>query len=91
VDVEHGARGGDELNLIGEGKNYAGQSSLTAKNISGEPIPVPSRRKKNYQQPVYYWDPVIALRACKFTPGRLSHPARQYFFIGGLVSQNSSA
>ncbi len=58
-EVEHGPRGGDELNLIEPGKNYGWPLVSYATNYNGVPIPSPDTRP-DLAKPVIYWTPVIA-------------------------------
>jgi glucose/arabinose dehydrogenase len=57
--VEHGARGGDELNHPERGKNYGWPVITYGVDYSGVRIGEGSA-KAGMEQPVYYWDPVIA-------------------------------
>ena len=57
--VEHGARGGDELNRPEAGKNYGWPVITYGVDYSGERIGE-GTAKEGMEQPVYYWDPVIA-------------------------------
>ena len=57
--VEHGARGGDELNHPQAGKNYGWPIITYGRDYSGLSIGEGSA-KEGMEQPVYYWDPVIA-------------------------------
>ncbi len=85
--VEHGARGGDELNLIEKGKNYGWAIVTYGEEYSGEPIPGAVTQKENYQPPVYYWDPVIAPSGMQVYTGTAFPAWRGSIFIGGLASQ----
>ncbi len=58
-EVEHGPRGGDELNLIEKGKNYGWPLVSYGVNYDGVPIPSPDTRP-DLTKPVIYWVPVIA-------------------------------
>ncbi|HWA89129.1 MAG TPA: PQQ-dependent sugar dehydrogenase, partial [Rhizomicrobium sp.] len=58
-EVEHGPRGGDELNLIEPGKNYGWPLVSYGVNYDGVPIPSPDTRS-DLTKPVIYWAPVIA-------------------------------
>src|SRR5690606_27101648 len=54
--VEHGARGGDELNLIEEGSNYGWPIQAYGIEYSGDPLPgEPQPAEGDFVQPVYYW------------------------------------
>lgn len=57
--VEHGARGGDELNRPERGKNYGWPVITYGRDYSGARIGE-GTAKEGMEQPVYYWDPVIA-------------------------------
>jgi len=85
--VEHGARGGDELNLIEKGKNYGWAVVSYGEEYSGEPLAGAVTQKEGYEQPVYYWDPVIAPSGAQFYTGNAFPAWRGSLFIGGLVSQ----
>jgi aldose sugar dehydrogenase len=58
--VEHGPRGGDELNLIAPGANYGWPVVSYGVNYSGRPVGEGIARAEGFTEPVYYWDPVIA-------------------------------
>jgi glucose/arabinose dehydrogenase len=58
-ELEHGPRGGDELNLIEPGKNYGWPLVSYGHNYNGVPIPSPETRP-DLAKPVIYWVPVIA-------------------------------
>ena len=67
--VEHGARGGDEVNRLEVGKNYGWPVISYGVNYSGSPIGEGLRAKPGMEQPVYYWDPVIAPSGMTFYTG----------------------
>jgi glucose/arabinose dehydrogenase len=85
--VEHGAQGGDELNLIEKGKNYGWAVISYGEEYSGDPIAGGLTAKAGYEQPIYYWDPVIAPSGMQFYTGNAFPEWRGSIFIGGLVSQ----
>jgi len=58
-ELEHGPRGGDELNLIQPGKDYGWPLVSYGHNYNGVPIPSPDTRP-DLAKPVIYWVPVIA-------------------------------
>lgn len=66
--VEHGARGGDELNHPEAGKNYGWPVITYGVDYSGLPIGE-GAAKDGMEQPVYYWDPVIAPSGMAFYTG----------------------
>jgi len=85
--IEHGAQGGDELNLVEKGKNYGWAVISYGQEYSGEPIPGNITQKEGLQQPVYYWDPVIAPSGMQFYTGKAFPAWRGNIFVGGLASQ----
>ncbi len=58
-DLEHGPRGGDELNLIERGKNYGWPVVSNGDNYDGTPIPRHATRP-DFAAPAISWNPVIA-------------------------------
>jgi aldose sugar dehydrogenase len=82
--VEHGARGGDEINLVEKGKNYGWPLVAYGEEYSGNPFPGAVTAKPGYEQPVYYWDPVIAPSGAQFYSGQAFPQWRGSLFTGGL-------
>jgi glucose/arabinose dehydrogenase len=58
-EVEHGPKGGDELNLLEKGKNYGWPVITYGINYNGTPI-TDITEKEGMEQPVKYWVPSIA-------------------------------
>jgi aldose sugar dehydrogenase len=85
--VEHGAKGGDELNLIEKGKNYGWPLVTYGEEYSGEAFAGAVTAREGFEQPVYYWDPVIAPSGMQFYTGDAFPGWRGSLFVGGLVSQ----
>jgi len=85
--VEHGPRGGDELNLVEAGKNYGWPVVTYGIEYSGQPIPNAVTQRAGFEQPVYYWDPVIAPSGAQFYTGNAFPAWRGSLFIGGLGSK----
>jgi glucose/arabinose dehydrogenase len=82
--VEHGARGGDELNNPQPGRNYGWPVITYGVDYSGARIGVgPSR--PGMEQPIYYWDPVIAPSGALFYTGDAFPDWRGDLFVGSLV------
>jgi glucose/arabinose dehydrogenase len=85
--VEHGAKGGDELNRIEKGKNYGWPLVAYGEEYSGRPIPDAVTAKPGYEQPVYYWDPVIAPSGAQFYTGDAFPAWRGSLFTGSLKDE----
>ena len=81
--VEHGARGGDELNHPEAGKNYGWPVITYGVDYSGARIGE-GTAKDGMEQPVYYWDPVIAPSGLLFYTGDLFREWKGNVFIGSL-------
>ena len=84
-EVEHGPRGGDELNLIEPGKNYAWPLVSYGVNYNGVPIPTPDTRT-DLTKPVIYWTPVIAPGSLTFYNGDMFPQWKGSALIGGMAS-----
>jgi aldose sugar dehydrogenase len=85
-ELEHGPRGGDELNLIEPGKNYGWPLVSYAPNYDGVPIATPDSRP-DLAKPVLYWTPVIAPGNLMFYSGNLFPQWKGSAFAGGMGSR----
>jgi glucose/arabinose dehydrogenase len=81
--VEHGAQGGDELNHPEAGKNYGWPIITYGRDYSGAKIGE-GTAKEGMEQPVYYWDPSIAVSGLAFYTGDLFPGWKGNLFVGGL-------
>jgi glucose/arabinose dehydrogenase len=81
--LEHGPRGGDELNLTEAGKNYGWPVITYGIEYSGGRIGDPAR--EGMEQPVYYWDPVIAPSGMVFYTGDRYPGWKGSVFIGSMT------
>lgn len=81
--VEHGARGGDELNHPEKGKNYGWPIISYGRDYSGAKIGE-GTTKSGLEQPVYYWDPSIATSGLAFYDGTLFPGWKGNLLVGGL-------
>jgi glucose/arabinose dehydrogenase len=86
--VEHGPRGGDELNRPEAGKNYGWPVITYGEEYSGSPVGQGITQREGLEQPVYYWDPVIAPCGMAIYSGELFGDWRGSVLIGGLVTQD---
>jgi glucose/arabinose dehydrogenase len=82
--IEHGPRGGDELNRIEPGKNYGWPLVTYGIEYSGAAIEGAVTAREGFEQPVYYWDPVIAPSGMQWYTGDAFPAWRGSLFVGGL-------
>jgi aldose sugar dehydrogenase len=87
-EVEHGTRGGDELNIARKGKDYGWPTIAYGIEYQGAPITGNITAKEGMEQPIYYWDPVIAPSGMLFYSGNLFPAWKGSLFIGGMVTKN---
>jgi glucose/arabinose dehydrogenase len=83
-ETEHGPRGGDELNIIEKGKNYGWPVIVHGIDYPGTAIGEGITHKDGMEEPVYYWDPVIAPSGLAFYTGTLFPQWKNSVFVGGL-------
>lgn len=87
--VEMGTQGGDELNLVQRGRNYGWPAAAYGEEYSGMPIDSPGigravTAKEGTEQPVYFWDPVIAPSGAQFHDGTNAPEWRGNLFTGNM-------
>jgi aldose sugar dehydrogenase len=87
-EVEHGTRGGDEINISRKGKDYGWPTIAYGIEYQGGPITGGITQQTGMEQPVYYWDPVIAPSGMFFYTGNLFPQWKGSLFIGGLATTN---
>ena len=87
-EVEHGPRGGDEINIVRAGRDYGWPTIAYGIEYSGAPITGGITQRAGMEQPVYYWDPVISPGALTIYSGDLFPEWKGNFFIGGLGTQD---
>ncbi len=85
-ELEHGPRGGDELNLIEAGKNYGWPLVSYAVNYNGVPIPSPDTRS-DLAKPVIYWTPIIAPGSLTFYKGAMFPQWQGSALFGGMATR----
>jgi glucose/arabinose dehydrogenase len=84
--VEHGARGGDEVNIPGKGRNYGWPVISYGVHYSGEKIGE-GTRKQGLEQPAFYWDPSIAPSGMAFYTGDKFPAWRGSVLVGALAGK----
>jgi glucose/arabinose dehydrogenase len=84
-EVEHGPRGGDELNLIEPGKNYGWPLVSYGVNYDGVAIPTPDTRP-DFVKPVIYWTPIIAPGSLTFYNSTMFPHWKGSALMGGMAT-----
>ena len=84
--VEHGARGGDEINRPEAGRNYGWPVISYGRHYSGRRIGE-GTEKAGMEQPIFYWDPSIAPSGLAFYDGDLFPQWQGDLFVGALKDQ----
>lgn len=84
--VEHGARGGDEVNVPTAGDNFGWPVITYGVDYSGLPIGE-GTEKEGMEQPVHYWDPSISPSGLDFYEGPLFAGWEGDLLLGGLSGQ----
>jgi glucose/arabinose dehydrogenase len=84
-DLEHGPRGGDEINKVEPGNNYGWPDRSNGDDYSGTPIPDHSA-DDGFAKPAISWNPVIAPGDFVFYSGKLWPEWRNQALAAGLAS-----
>ncbi|OFW06707.1 MAG: glucose dehydrogenase [Acidobacteria bacterium RIFCSPLOWO2_12_FULL_67_14b] len=82
-EVEHGTRGGDEINIARKGKDYGWPTIAYGIEYRGGPITGNITQQAGMEQPLYYWDPIIGPSGMTFYTGTLFPAWKGNLFIGG--------
>ncbi|MBO6890689.1 MAG: PQQ-dependent sugar dehydrogenase [Roseibium sp.] len=85
--VEHGARGGDEINVPEAGKNYGWPVISYGRHYSGGKIGE-GTQKDGMEQPIHYWDPSIAPSGMAFVTSDLYPDWQGDLLVGALRGQH---
>jgi glucose/arabinose dehydrogenase len=85
-EIEHGPRGGDEVNIIGKGKNYGWPVIGYGIDYSGAKIHE-TTAKDGMEQPIKYWVPSIAPSGMAFYTGKLFPKWNGSLFTGALAGK----
>jgi glucose/arabinose dehydrogenase len=82
-EVEHGTRGGDEINIARKGRDYGWPTIAYGIEYRGGPITGNITQQEGMDQPLYYWDPIIGPSGMAFYTGSLFPEWKGNLFIGG--------
>jgi len=82
-EIEHGTRGGDELNIVRKGKDYGWPTIAYGIEYRGGPITGGIQQQAGMEQPIYYWDPIIGPSGMTFYTGSLFPQWKGSLFVGG--------
>jgi len=86
-ETENGPRGGDKLIKVQAGKNYGWPVYVHGIDYPGETIGEGIVESSGTEQPVYYWDPVIAPSGLAFYRGNLFPQWKNSVFVGAMRGQ----
>ncbi|MGD9902984.1 MAG: PQQ-dependent sugar dehydrogenase [Vicinamibacterales bacterium] len=87
-EVEHGARGGDEVNIARPGKDYGWPTIAYGIEYAGGPITGGLQQWEGMEQPRYYWDPVIAPSGMAFYTAEAFPAWQGSLFVGGHATRD---
>jgi glucose/arabinose dehydrogenase len=84
-EIEHGPRGGDELNIVRAGKNYGWPEITLGINYDGNPIGTGKTHAPGMEQPIHWWIPSIAPSGMAFYTADRFPQWRGSLFVGALA------
>ena len=82
-EIEHGTRGGDEINIVRKGKDYGWPTIAYGIEYQGGQITGGIQQQAGMEQPIYYWDPIIGPSGMTFYTGSLFPQWKGNLFVGG--------
>ncbi len=86
--IEHGTRGGDEVNIVRAGLNYGWPVIAYGVEYRSGAINEGVTAREGMEQPIYYWDPVVAPGGVAFYEGDLFPEWRGNLFVSGLAGRH---
>jgi glucose/arabinose dehydrogenase len=86
-EQEHGAKGGDEINIIEKGHNYGWPRVSYGVNYDGTPVGTGKTKMEGVDDPRWHWTPSIAPSGMAFYTGDLFPTWKGSLFNGALKSQ----
>jgi aldose sugar dehydrogenase len=87
-EIEHGTRGGDEINIARKGKDYGWPTIAYGIEYQGGTITGGIQQQAGMEQPIYYWDPIIGPSGMAFYTGSLFPQWKGNLFVGGHGSRD---
>jgi glucose/arabinose dehydrogenase len=84
-EIEHGARGGDELNIVRAGRNYGWPVITLGINYNGQPIGSGKPSMPGMEQPIHHWTPSIAPSGLAFYTADRFPAWTGSLFVGALA------
>jgi glucose/arabinose dehydrogenase len=87
-EIEHGTRGGDEINIPRKGKDYGWPTIAYGIEYQGGAITGGIQQQAGMEQPIYYWDPIIGPSGMTFYTGSLFPQWKGNLFVGGHGSRD---
>jgi aldose sugar dehydrogenase len=84
-EQEHGAKGGDEINVLVPGANYGWPEVAYGVNYDGSTIGEGRSSKPGVEPPAFYWDPSIAPSGMTFYTGDKFPGWRGDLLVGALA------
>lgn len=85
-EIEHGPRGGDELNIVQPGANYGWPIVTLGINYDGTTIGEGVEHQEGMVDAIRTWTPVIAPSGMMFYQGEAFPDWKGNLFVGGLAS-----
>ncbi len=85
--TEHGAHGGDELNIPQAGRNYGWPVITLGINYNGQPIGAGEKTAEGMEQPIHSWTPSIAPSGLAFYTADRFPAWKGSLFVGALAFQ----
>jgi glucose/arabinose dehydrogenase len=85
--IEHGPKGGDEINITQPGKNYGWPKVSHGVNYDGTPVGTGKKRGEGLEDPIHTWTPVIAPSGMLFYGGKAFPEWQGDLLVGGLRAQ----
>lgn len=86
--ADHGPRGGDEINVVRAGRDYGWPTITYGIEYTGGPIGEGITEKEGMEQPLYYWDPSIAVSGMAFHDGTGFPGWKGSLFVGALAGKH---